>query len=66
MKRRAGNDGVELLRQVRVLELGSPVALFVRCIRVDANRLLPARAEHRHETAERATADLDDACRRRG
>jgi len=55
-----------LLRKLGTLELDPLVVRFLGCLRVDADGVVAARAQHRDEPADRAAADLQHSCRRRG
>jgi hypothetical protein len=63
MKRRRSDDCVDVVEELSPLELDTAIVLFVGRLGVDTDRLVAARAEHRHEAAKRAAANLDDARR---
>jgi hypothetical protein len=54
-----------LRRKFGALELDSPVVRLIGCLRVDANGVVAFGAQHRHEAAEWAAADVDHARGRR-
>jgi hypothetical protein len=60
-----GDDRVDLRRKFGALELDPPVVRLLGCLRVDANCVVAFSAQHRHEAAEWATADVDRARRGR-
>jgi hypothetical protein len=60
-----GDDRVDLRSKFGALELDPPVVRLLGCLRVDANGVVALGAQHRHEAAEWATADVDHARRGR-
>src|SRR5205807_5038949 len=56
VKRGRRKDGVDTAKGLDLLELDATIVRVVGCLRIDANDLVAARAEHRNGAAERSAA----------